>query len=398
MAAGANPTMTQATSAFLHPARLMSYSDLMAGLQAAEARNMVFRTDDAASGRSIYCYTKRCVYERGWDEFSRMARGLVVNHGECRVVATPFTKFFNFGEGSQQVPNLPFETFDKLDGSLIIIHHHEGRWRAATKASFISSQALWAEAQLATTDLGSLVPGTTYLAEAIYRQNRLVVRYDTTALVLLAAYAESGREWDYAELQATGAALGWPVAERHAYDSFAALLADAQALDGNHEGFVLRFSDGTRLKLKGAEYCRRHALIAGCNPLGVWDVMVAANDAALRGEADGDGIEAVRRDIPEEFHPDFDAIIGLIEARMTAFVARVADAAGGFAGWADRDVAAALPAVPQEVRPFIFAWRKAGGQTTPAIRRQLLRVARPSNNKLPGYVPSYSMRQILEDS
>ena len=43
------------------------------------------------------------------------------------------------------MPDLPFETMEKLDGSLIIIFHHNGRWRTATKGSFTSSQAQWAE-------------------------------------------------------------------------------------------------------------------------------------------------------------------------------------------------------------------------------------------------------------
>ncbi len=109
-------------------------------------------------------------------------------------VATPFPKFFNVGEKRGTVPDLPFEVYEKLDGSLIIAFYHAGRWRTATKGAFDSPQAVWAQGRLDATDLIALVPGTTYLFEAVYPENRIVVRYAEPALVLLAAYDADGRE------------------------------------------------------------------------------------------------------------------------------------------------------------------------------------------------------------
>ena len=53
---------------------------------------------------------------------------------------------------------------------------------------------MWAQAMLDGAELSALVPGTTYLFEAIYPENRIVVRYTEPALVLLAAYAADGRD------------------------------------------------------------------------------------------------------------------------------------------------------------------------------------------------------------
>jgi len=234
-----------------HPARTVPFAELWGGLQAARAAGLVMMREDADTGRSLWCYTTRCVYESGWDTFALLARGLVLHAGTQQVVATPFPKFFNLGERGQVIPELPFEVFEKLDGSLVIIHFHSGRWRAVTKGAFDSPQAIWTEERLTHQDLSALRPGTTYLSEAIYPENRIVIAYAEPALVLLAAYGEDGLELETAALQTVAIALKWRMAERYRYDSFADLVAEAHRLPASREGFVIRFTNGLRLKVKG---------------------------------------------------------------------------------------------------------------------------------------------------
>ena len=62
-----------------HPARAMPFAELWAGLQAARTAAMVMRRLDANTGRSLWCYTTRCVYESSWDDFTLLARGLVLH-------------------------------------------------------------------------------------------------------------------------------------------------------------------------------------------------------------------------------------------------------------------------------------------------------------------------------
>lgn len=80
-------------------------------------------------------------------------------------MATPFPKFFNAFERGESIPDLPFETFEKVDGSLITIFWHAGEWRTATKGTFGSAQALWAAERLKGCDLSALRRGG-----AIHRQ------------------------------------------------------------------------------------------------------------------------------------------------------------------------------------------------------------------------------------
>jgi RNA ligase len=273
----------------LHPARTVPFRELVDALRAAREARLVYE-QAGPDGLRLYCYTKSCVYDGEWNDATLISRGLVLDVKNEAVVATPFPKFFNAFERGESIPDLAFETFEKVDGSLIIIFWHGGEWKTATKGAFGSAQAQWAAERLKGCDLSALRRGTTYLAEGVYAENRIVVRYAKDELVLLAAYDESGAELSYASLCETADRMGWRAAQRHGYDSVSQLLAKADGLPVDEEGFVVRFSDGLRLKIKGAEYRRIHALISRITPLAMWEIMQA-----------GDDLAKVRQDIPEEF-------------------------------------------------------------------------------------------------
>lgn len=369
-----------------HPAREIPFSSLYAALQDARDQRLVSET--VADDLRLYCYTRSCVYDRQWNDTTRLARGLIVSPGEGRVVATPFPKFFNIGEMNQTIPALPFETFDKLDGSLIIIFHWRGQWKAATKGSFISDQARWATDWLTKLDLSPLSPGTTYLAEAIYPENRIVIQYKTAGLFLLAAYDEGGAELAYDALSDLAAALQWPVVTRRSYPSIESLLDDAHVLSASEEGFVVRFANGLRLKIKGEEYRRLHALVSNVTPLAVWEMLSQGGD-----------LTAVRRDLPEEFWGDFDAISSLLSGQLTDLTSRVNAVAESVADLTDKEVGLRLSEFPPDIRPFIFAHRKSGGTLLAGkTRTALFKTVRPTGNRLDGYEPSRDIARVLDEA
>ena len=184
---------------------------------------------------------------------------------------------------------------------------------------------------------------------------------------MLAAYAEDGAELSYDALRETAAALGWRTARRHSYERFSDLIADAAALPATEEGYVVRFSSGLRLKLKGAEYRRIHALVSRCTPLAIWEAIAA-----------GDDLEAIRRDLPEEFWQDFAAIVGILSGQASAFEARVAAAAAGVSGLTDKELGLSLQMVADDAtRPFLFGFRKTGKITGKARDSMCVRCGRP---------------------
>jgi RNA ligase len=371
----------------LHPARTIPFRDLLDALKAARAARLVSE-QAGPDGLRLYCYTSSCVYDEAWTDATLMARGLIVDVDNETVVATPFPKFFNAFERGGTFPDLPFETFEKVDGSLIIIFWHGGAWRTATKGAFASAQAQWAAERLKACDLSALRRGTTYLAEAVYADNRIVVRYAKDELVLLAAYDESGTELAYASLRETADALGWRTAVRHSYESLSRLIAEADGLPAEAEGFVVRFDDGLRVKVKGAEYRRIHALVSRITPLAMWDIMQA-----------GDDLAKVRRDIPEEFWGDFDAICAILTQKLEMIVQSVERTAESVAHLSDKEVGLQLNQFPADVRGLIFPYRKQGGTLLSGRSRQVVfRLIRPTANQLPGYVPSYAINRLLDEA
>ncbi|MFF0742874.1 RNA ligase [Streptomyces sp. NPDC004111] len=234
---------------------------------------------------SIYAYTRSCQFEQAWSDVTLRCRGLVVDDERGDVVALPLPKFFNVAEHAADrpyapaLPDEPFEVYDKIDGSLGIVFHYAGRWHVASKGSFTSEQATWAQRRLDARDTGALVPGTTYLAEILYPENRIVVDYgDRRDLVLLAAFAADGAEVPLAEAARAWAAVGsvvrvWPameLAELLALTGSNTLIGGAPATGTDAEGFVLRFASGVRAKAKIAEYVRLHKVLTGVTVRDIW--------------------------------------------------------------------------------------------------------------------------------
>lgn len=368
-----------------HPARTMPFDQLWEGLQQAKSEKLVVE-NVGADGLRLYCYSESCVYDRQWSDITLIARGIILDSEGKRVVGTPFPKFFNVGEGGTLVPDLPFETFEKLDGSLIILFHHKGEWRTATKGSLSSEQAKWARNWISRYDLSLLDKETTYLAEAIYPENRIVVHYSHAGLVLLGAYKGDGHEMTYDEIHSLGERLGWKVAKRHSFGAVSELLALAKELPPSEEGFVIRFSNGLRLKIKGDEYCRIHRLVSRLTPLAMWEALQA-----------GDNLEELRRQLPEEFWADFDSITAILQNQITELVANVKEEAEAVAGLSDKEVGLRLETFPETVRRFIFPYRKSGGDLLSGRTRDLVfRTIRPDANRLEGYEPSSAMNRVFD--
>lgn len=261
------------------------------------------------TGLVILNYTEKAQFEKKWNEVTLQTRGLIIDSVYETVIARPFQKFFNWSEIQDNIEsdpwvdkdafyNEPVRVQDKMDGSLgIIFYHPYGmQWRIATRGSFQSEQAEWAQKRLdELLDNGlELKEGFTYLVEIIYPENRIVVDYGGLKALVLLDVLRNEDGGSVFELSA----IGWPygTANQYHYQNFGAVLT-APSRKGK-EGFVVYWPQrNLRVKIKEEEYVRLHKIMTGVTPLRVWDVL-----------RNGGTLEEWLKDVPDEFYAQIEEI------------------------------------------------------------------------------------------
>lgn len=321
-----------------------AYADLKALQERVDAKLVARKDHPTMPDVALYNYTQKAQFDKAWDEHVIQARGLVVA-ADGQILARPFPKFFNHDDPIAPPPwHLPFQAFTKYDGSLFIVA--DGGRITATRGSFTSDQAEWGRKIIADNKGYSFDKYRTYLFELIHPQNRIVVDYgNKTALVLLAIVdTESGIELplDHANI---GMETACPI-DTAGINNAESLLALEQS---NAEGFVLRFSNGMRTKIKFSEYKRLHRIVTGASSRGIWETL-----------RDGKPIDEFLDGVPDEFF-DFvqDTALGLrIEYAQVLSAAKIIEESARLLP--DRKTQAAFimkHATPRHsaVRPSIFA-------------------------------------------
>jgi RNA ligase len=232
-------------------------------------KGLIIKQVHATLPLSIYNYSRTCQYDRLWDDVTLNCRGLVLDN-EGNVIAKPFPKFFNMEELSDtQIPKESFEVFEKMDGSLGIFFHYNGEWHMATRGSFTSEQAIKGMEIAKRESLDKkCVPGFTYLFEIIYPENRIVVDYGTDErLVLLSIVNPEGNEIPYEEIEMDG----WDIVNR--YDGVNDYTELKEMISNDAEGYVIRFRNGMRMKIKGDEYVRLHRILTNFSTTDIWELL-----------------------------------------------------------------------------------------------------------------------------
>jgi hypothetical protein len=238
---------------------------------------------------TIWNYTEEVQYGNKWDELTLSARGLVTDEFGT-IVARPFKKFFNMEEG-KHTPTTDFEVFEKVDGSLGIVFNYKGEWIIATRGSFTSDQAIKGKEMLNGLKMDKVPQNLTYLFEIIYPENRIVVDYGKQEkLVLLGAIeVGSGLEVSRYALERFAGEIGSDISK--SYDGIKDYSTLKEMVKDNEEGFIVRFSNGDRMKVKGQEYLRLHKIMTNVSTTAVWEVL-----------SNGGNFEDLLKDVPDEFY------------------------------------------------------------------------------------------------
>lgn len=223
----------------------------------------------------ILNYSPKRVHSGEWTKASMVSRGLILDD-QWNVVARPLSKFFNLGERHAPPVDFsqPYEVFEKMDGCLGILYWEDHATPAiATRGSFQSWQALAAtrliQGMVPRLELCDFNPSWTYLFEYLHPQNRIVVNYGGQERLVLLAVIENSTGIDVPLDKIR------PIPFTQA-QSYGAMLPEEMDIDRpNAEGFVVRWDDGTRVKVKHSEYVYLHRLVTQMTPRAIWELLKA---------------------------------------------------------------------------------------------------------------------------
>jgi len=240
---------------------------------------------------TIWNYSPKVQYDRLWDDITIQCRGLVTN-SEGKIIARPFKKFFNYEEHSpEDIPNEEFVVYEKLDGSLGILFNYQNEWILATRGSFTSPQAIKGKEILSKHDISAWRKDNTYLFEIIYPENRIVVDYgDEEKLVVIGGiHTETGEEIPDSSLFWTQDS-GFEIVTTYktwgeGYDIL------KEEISKDKEGYVIRFKNGFRMKVKGEEYKRLHRILTNISNRDIWEYL-----------KEGKPFDEILDKVPDEFY------------------------------------------------------------------------------------------------
>lgn len=225
---------------------------------------------------TLYNYAPKTVYDDNWNEYTKAARGLILDN-EGRVIARPFPKFFNLNERPEtKLDMLPKETpelSEKYDGSLIIAFWNPktNEWQTVTRGCWDNVQTQYANGWIKIQGM-HLNKEFTYLFELVAPWNRIVLLYRETRMILTGViHTETGEDWSYAKVRIFGESLGLDSVRFQSRPITDVNLADEGVT--SEEGYVARFSNGFRVKLKYAQYLILHKILTGLSIKGIWELL-----------------------------------------------------------------------------------------------------------------------------
>jgi RNA ligase len=270
----------------------------------------------------ILNYTELTTFERRWNKYTMSARGLILdltdvkNNGKIYILAKPFEKFFNYGEMPDYEKDIDItriETvMEKMDGSMGVSYFFHDEIRFATRGSFVSEQAvkateIWRKKYAGFIHRQNYVSNPyTIITEIIYPQNRVVVDYGSKEDLVLLGIRNLHISKDFDEFNLEGLKFwsyyaNMPMAGIYEGKTIHDLLEDKKNISANEEGWILKFPNGKRLKVKGDEYIQAHKIMYGLS-----------DKAKVKAWSEGE-LEAYIMMLPEEFRPELEGLFDELE-------------------------------------------------------------------------------------
>mgnify|MGYP001942388706 CR=1 FL=1 len=199
-------------------------------------------------------------------------RSLVVElvDGKWTSASRAFDRFYNYGEGGNFKEPVQFTAYEKLDGSLISIFHHPiYGWLYRTKSMLMPELGIvgvgvsWKsliEESMAPLKMDNLLPQYTYICELTSPVNRIVTRYESVTLTLLACRSNKyGTYLPEMSRRLLADTCGFRSPVIYHFKDVAECVKCADELPDLREGFVI-YTDKPVYKVKSPAYVRAHRL------------------------------------------------------------------------------------------------------------------------------------------
>ena len=201
-------------------------------------------------------------------DVTRECRSLVVESADGinidRVVSRAFDRFYNHGEsGAPSIDLAQAVVYEKVDGSLFSIFHHEDYgWLYRTRSVIMPADKImgwdrtWEDvAKSVLPDLDGLNKDLTYVCEVVCPENRVVTKYEGDAIYLLAT--RNNKTGEYSGRNVKGFARPEMFTTNQ---GFAALKETAGNLRDLKEGYVVYKNGIPACKVKNPAYVAAHHL------------------------------------------------------------------------------------------------------------------------------------------
>jgi len=254
----------------------------------------------------ILNYSPKTQAKKFWDIYTLSCRGLVID-AEGNILARPFQKFKNYEEHDPSEIDMsqPFEIYEKMDGSLIILFYYKPRmeWIIASRGSFISEQSIEAVKMIDVSIYDKLGEHLTYLFEILYPENRIVVDYGKRKELVLLTVIDtfSGVELPYVNIVDIYSKY-FTVVKKYNIKNIKDLNDLKKLEEDNREGFVVRFPD-KRVKVKFSEYIRLHGILTNVSNITVWEHLMNNYD-----------FDALLDRVPDEFYTWLQGVVAKLQS------------------------------------------------------------------------------------
>jgi RNA ligase len=259
-------------------------------------------------------YTPKAVTTE-WGKTLRRCRGLVYSD-DLEIQSHGFEKFFNWGDPkSGPLPEGTPRVFEKSDGSYLSVFWYKNELVVNTRGSFESDQAKWANDWIRSHFTKKICSYSerelSFIFEVIIPEDRKVVDYDYSGLVLLGAVDRDGKEYspECAEHYVSTWLKDYKVVKEYAYEDLETLQAKNIP---NEEGYVCTWyqpeGPAFRVKLKFEEYKKLHKLIFNTNSWSIWELTKEGKCVTLILEGATEEIKSWANKLAKDIKQDHDAM------------------------------------------------------------------------------------------